>query len=153
MILSGLRNIKITLRVCANRMITRTPNESDENLIYNSLLDVNLPKINANHLQIFRSIIDDIFPKSKSKDKDYKWIRDIFESECIEKNYQPIDSQYRKLLEAYESLENRPGLMLIGNPYTGKSFILQTLIKVMAQEKGISSNDIECGNFHIIFHL
>lgn len=140
-----MRCIKISLRVCASRLISRASDESDEHIIYNSLLDVNRPRINAEHLNTFQSIIDDIFPNAKCRFKNYNWIRDIFDKMCIEKNCVPIETQYKKLLEAYESIEYRPGLLLVGNPYTGKTFILQMLAMVMAQQKCIDLNDIEIG--------
>lgn len=140
-----MRNIVIALQVCANRLITETYQDSGEELIYQSLLNVNLPMINDAYLPIFQGIINDIFPKANRKPKETGWIQEIFNKMCFDKQFQPINAQYQKLLEAYECINYRTGLMLVGNPYTGKSFILQTLAKVVATERGIDENDIDIG--------
>lgn len=142
-----MRNIIIALRVCANRLISETSKDSDKNLIYQSLLDVNLPKISVANLPIFEGIIDDIFPNVNPRPKEVVWIQEIFNKMCLDKQFQPIKAQYQKLLEVYESIKCRTGFMLVGNPYTGKSFILQTLAKVVAAERGIDGNGMEIGGY------
>lgn len=140
----GLRGLKIVLRVSANRLLTH-PNESEENLIYRSLLDVNTPKIKANDMPLFKSIIDDLFPKSTAEEKTYNWLREAFEHNCSVKQYQPIETLYEKLVETYEMSRYRQGVMLIGNPYTGKSFVLKTLTDVVIAENKLQNNDMDIG--------
>lgn len=98
-------------------------------------------------MPIFHGIIKDIFPKANPKPKEVGWIQEIFNKMCLDKKFQPNKAQYQKLLEAYECINSRTGLMLVGNPYTGKSFILQNLAKVVAAERGIDENDMEIGGY------
>lgn len=138
--------MKIALRVSANRLLTHL-NETEENVIYRSLLDVNIPKIHPNDIPLFKSIINDLFPNAISEEKmiGYDWLRETFERRCNEKKYQTVESLYRKLVETYEMSSYRQGVMLIGNPYTGKSFVLQTLIEAMKSKEQLESNEMDLG--------
>lgn len=140
----GLRGLKIALRVSANRLLTET-NVTEENLIYRSLLDVNLPKINSQDITIFKRVINDLFPNAITGEKNYEWLRQEYERRCKEKDYQPVESLYRKLVESYEMSGYRQGLMLIGNPYTGKSFVLRTLIDAIKSMKQLVNDDMDLG--------
>lgn len=139
-----MRGLKIVLRVSANRLLTH-PNESEENIVYRSLLDVNTPKINAKDMPLFKRIAGDLFPKSTSDEKNYDWLRKPFERNCIEKQYQPVETLYKKLIETYQMSKYRQGLMLIGNPYTGKSFILKTLIDATIAKNNLQNNQMDIG--------
>lgn len=142
--ISGLRALKIVLRVSANRLLAH-PNETEENLVYRSLLDVNTPKINAKDMPLFKSIVNDLFPNSTSDENNYDWLREPFERNCIEKHYQPVETLYKKLIETYEMSKYRQGLMLIGNPYTGKSFTLKTLIDATIIKNNSQNNKMDIG--------
>lgn len=144
MFVLGLRGLKIVLRVAANRLLKHF-NETEENLIHRTLLDVNLPRINQQDIPLFTSIINDLFPNANSEEKEYDWLRDAFERKCNEKNYQPVKSLYKKLVESYEMSGYRQGIMLIGNPYTGKSLVLHTLIDAVKSKHQLESSDMDLG--------
>lgn len=139
--------MKIALRVSANRLLAQL-DETEENVIYRSLLDVNLPKIHPNDIPLFKSIINDLFSNAISEEKNYNWLRETFERGCNEKDYQPVESLYRKLVETYEMSGYRQGVMLMGNSYTGKSFVLRTLIEAMKSKEQLESNEMDLGNFY-----
>lgn len=108
-------------------------------------MDVTLPKLNSADVTIFESIIGDLFLCSISTEKDYSLLRESFIAICNEKNLQPIDSLYGKLIETYEMMSIRHGIMLIGNPYTGKSTVLQILAKTLEMMFKNESNCFEIG--------
>lgn len=109
-----------------------------------------MPELNPCDLPLFNSIIEYLFPKATPDNKNYNWLREIFEQKCNEKGFEPIDCLFRKLIEAYELSSYRNGVLLIGNPYAGKSFVLRTLIKAVASRKKLSSDDMEIGNYCIL---
>lgn len=111
---------------------------------------MNLPKIHPNDIPLFKSIINDLFPNAISEEKNYDWLRETFERKCNENNYQPVESLYRKLIETYEMSGYRQGVMLIGNPYTGKSFVLRTLIEDVKSKEQLESNEMILG-MHAFF--
>ncbi|XP_031627371.1 dynein heavy chain 12, axonemal [Contarinia nasturtii] len=139
----GLRSLKIALRISANRILAQ-PDEIEENLIYQSLLDVNLPKINPKDVPLFKSIVSDLFPKAISRESNtYDWLREAYERKCSDNNYQPVEALYRKLIETYEMSVFRQGVMLLGNPHTGKSFVLKTLIDAIKLKHQLDNNNMD----------
>lgn len=94
-------------------------------------------------MSFFKSIVSDLFPKAISKElANYDWLREAFDRKCSENNYQPVELLYRKLIETYEMSTYRQGVMLLGNPFTGKSFTLKTLIDAMKIKHQIENMDI-----------
>lgn len=130
--------------MAANRLLTYS-NQTEENIVYQSLLDVNIPKINPTDMPLCKSIIDDLFPNESLEEKNYNWLQEAFERKCNEKTYEPIEKQYRKLIEIYEMSGHRQGVMLIGNPYTGKSFILKTLIDAIKTKNQLENHEMDFG--------
>lgn len=140
----GLQSVKTVLRVSANRCLLE-PDETEENIVYRSLRDIIVPAIKPNDLSLFSSIIDDLFPKANSNNSYYVWLRDTFERKCDEYGYEPVDEVYKKLLEVYEMSVYRKGIVLMGNPYTGKSFVLKTLAAAIAAKHRINVNELDIG--------
>lgn len=114
-------------------------------MIYKSLLDVNTPKISTKDMPIFKSVIDDLFPNVSIEETKHDWLKSAYEQRCIEKDYQPVESQYRKLVEINDMSGYRQGIMLVGNPYTGKSFLLKTLTDAIVAKNNLSNGDIDLG--------
>lgn len=136
--------MKLVLRLSANRLLLE-PEEIEENLVYQSLRDIIVPGIKANDLLLFNSIIDDLFENTNRSHGNYKWLRDTFEQKCNESGYEPVDLVYKKLCEVYEMSVHRKAVALIGNPYTGKSFVLKTLAAAIAAKNQIDVNEMDIG--------
>lgn len=142
--------MKIFLQVAANRLILIQTNETEESIIYKSLLDVNTPKINTKDMPMFKSVIDDLFPNVSIEETTHDWLKKAYEQRCIEKDYQPVESQYRKLVEINDMSGYRQGIMLVGNPYTGKSFLLKTLTDAIIAKNKLSNGDIDLGMSNLL---
>lgn len=140
----GFQSIKLVLRLSANRLLLES-DEIEENLVYQSIRDIIAPGIKTADLPIFNSIIDDLFPKTSLNDINYKWLHETFEQKCTEYGYEPVDLVYKKLCEVYEMSVHRKAIALIGNPYTGKSFVLKILAEAIAAKNQISVNDMDIG--------
>lgn len=136
--------MKMVLRVSTNRLLLESE-ESEESLVYRSLRDIIVPGIKPKDLSLFNSIIDDLFPQASSINSNYKWLRDIFERRCDECGYEPVDVVYKKLCEVYEMSVYRKGIALIGNPFTGKSFVLKTLAAAIATKHQLDVDEIDIG--------
>lgn len=106
-----------------------------------------MPEINPKDVALFKSILGDLFPRSNVEEKDYGWLRDIFEQKCREHGYEAVDALYQKFVEAYEMSGYRQGVMLVGNPYTGKSFILTSLTDAFAMKNQLNNTDMDLGMF------
>lgn len=138
----GLRNIEIVLQHCAKRISTELSCKTDEDIVYQSLFDINMPKLIEKDEPLFKSIVDSMFPRSALEEKNYDFLRETFECKCKEKDYQAIASLFDKLIEVYELLISRHGLILVGNPYTGKSFVLRVLVDSMAKKHNLCTDDL-----------
>lgn len=134
----------MVLRVSANHLLLE-PDEIEENLVCRSLRDIMVPGIKTTDLSLFNSIVDDLFPQIKSNNSNYKWLRDRFEQNCEECGYEPVDAVYKKLCEVYEMSVYRKGIVLVGNPYTGKSFVLKTLTAATAAKHGLNIDEMDIG--------
>lgn len=141
--------MKIALRVAANRILTES-DETEENLIYRSLLDVIVPEINPIDLPLLISIIDDLFLKPKTNNNTYEWLREIYVKKCNERRFEPVECQFKKLIEAYEMSAYRRGIMFIGNPYTGKSFVVKTLIDAIGAKNQLGDCDMDLGELLVL---
>lgn len=134
----------MVLRLSANRFLLE-PEASEESIVYQSLRDVLIPAIKPNDLLLFNSIIDDLFPKTNCNNTNHKWLRETFEKECNESAYEPIDLVYNKLCEVYEMSVHRKAIVLVGNPHTGKSFVLRTLAAAIAAKNQMNANEMDIG--------
>lgn len=94
---------------------------------------------------MFKSVIDDLFPNVSIKETTHDWLKKAYKQRCIENDYQPVESQYRKLVEINDMSGYRQGIMLVGNPYTGKSFLLKTLTDAIIAKNNLSNGDIDLG--------
>lgn len=126
-------------------MQTRLETDPESKLVYQSLLDVNLPKLSPTDMPTFISIIEDLFPGLSPDGKSYDWLRETFELQCKDRNFQPVNALFTKVVETYEMMSVRQGLMLIGNPYTGKSFVLSVLANALIASKRVDAADVDCG--------
>lgn len=140
----GFQSVKLVLRLAANRFLLE-PDAIEENLVHQSLRDIVVPGIKPKDLPLFNSIIDDLFPKINFSDTNHKWLRDTFQNECDKSGYEPIDLVYKKLCEVYEMSVHRKAIALVGNPYTGKSFVLKTLAAAIAAKNQITANEMDVG--------
>lgn len=116
-----------------------------------SLLDVNvvendvmvqiacnniLPKLVADDLDIFPSILDEVFPGSKVTDMKDDMLYEAIESICDLMSYVLDDRWAQKILQLKEVLEMRHGVMLVGPSGTGKSSALKVLIRSLEKIDG-----------------
>lgn len=138
--------------VAANQILSE-PDETEENLIYKSLHDVIRPGINPMDLNLYNSIINDLFPKTNTNKNtnDCDWLREIFVQKCTVNGYEVVEAQFKKVIEVYEMCSHRKSIMFVGNPYTGKSFVLKTLIDAVAQKNQLKDCEIDIGE--IVFLL
>lgn len=139
--LIGLRNLKIVLRSCFKRRY-ENPMELDDVLIQRSLVTVLLPILRAPDVAIFNEIMKDLFPSVESMNSNNVLLRQAFNEWCSTEQLQPINRLYEKLIETYESMSTRHALMLIGNPWTGKSTTLRILGKALSASCGDSEMEI-----------
>lgn len=134
----------MVLRLSASRFLLE-PEASEESLVYQSLREVIVPAIKPSDMHLFNSLIDDLFPKQNCRNTNHKWLRDTFENECNASAYEPIELVYKKLCEVYEMCMHRKAIALVGNPNTGKSFVLKTLAVAITSKDQMTAVEMDIG--------
>jgi dynein heavy chain len=116
----GMRAVKSVLN--AARRIKRTEVERDEDqLLLRALEDVNVPKFVKEDIQLFRNIISDLFPTTERPRIDYSDVLEKVDISCSNNNIIPTDSFKQKIIQLYDTLQVRHGLMLVGPAGGGKT--------------------------------
>lgn len=140
--------MKIVLRSCFKRKY-ENPTDSDEALVHRSLVDVIQPILRSAAVPIFNGLINDLFPLVASRKSRNVSLRQAFVEWCAREKLQPIDRLFEKLFETHETISTRHALMLIGDPYTGKSTILRILAKTLSASTGNSDVEIGMGEIEL----
>lgn len=132
----------LVLDLCQSRMPEQCATKSDIQILYQALFDVNLPKLNAKDEPAFKCMVDDMFGCIDLPAKNVDFLREAFDAKCVARNCQPIDSVYEKVVEVYELSTTRHGLILVGHPVTGKSFVLDVLADALAKKLELDADGI-----------
>jgi len=116
----GMRAVKTVITAAGN--LKRKEPEADELiLLLRALQDVNIPKFLAGDLPLFGGIISDLFPGKQRPELDYGALISVMEETIDKHGLQPHPWFMGKVVELYEMIVVRHGLMLVGPTGGGKS--------------------------------
>lgn len=135
----GMRAVKTVITAAGN--LKRAEPDADEMvLLLRALQDVNIPKFLEMDLPLFEGIISDLFPGKKRPDLDYGALMRTMKEEICNFGLQPIKFFITKVIQLYEMIIVRHGLMLVGPTGGGKSRNLHVLEETLGSLKnqGIS---------------
>ncbi len=96
-----------------------------------------LPKLVAGDLDIFTSILEDVFPGSEVTKMEDETIKDKLDEICKTNHYTPSEQWIQKILQLKMVIEMRHGVMIVGPSGVGKSSALKTLIKSLEEQDGV----------------
>jgi dynein heavy chain len=130
----GMRAVKAILTACGNLKM-KYPDEDEEILALRALNDVNLPKFTSNDIPLFKGITSDLFPGVNLPEIDYGILLVSIENACEELKLQPTEEFKSKCIQLYETICVRHGLMLVGQTYSGKTQVINTLQKALSSVK------------------
>lgn len=131
----GLNMLKVTLTTCGQLKLAH-PTEVEDELVARSLIDVNLPKMAPAHVPIFNGIISDVFPDllnagEEIAREDFNDMKNVFIEVCKSRNLQPVDALFEKMVQMFEIMNVMQGVVLIGDPFAGKSVTIKLLASIM----------------------
>jgi dynein heavy chain len=118
----GMRAVKSVLNAARRLKRTETDKPEDQ-LLLRALEDVNVPKFVKEDIPLFRNIISDLFPRTTRPKIDYGDLLNQVDLVCESSQYNLISSQAfkDKIIQLYDTLEVRHGLMIVGPVGGGKT--------------------------------
>lgn len=128
----GMRAVMAVLRAAGNLKRSNSDQPEDE-LTLRAIVDVNEAKFLHTDMQLFRGIVSDLFPNVQLTPTDYNLLYGSIRSVASAKSLQSTDYFLQRCVMLYEMVRVRHGLMLVGQPYSGKSSSYQCLAAAMTK--------------------
>jgi dynein heavy chain len=75
--------------------------------------DVNVPKFTTNDLPLFKGITTDLFPGTVLPQPDYALLLRFIKGACLAANRQAKDEFLKSVIQLFETVQVRHGLMLL----------------------------------------
>merc|ERR1719272_78357 len=109
----GMRAVKSVL-VMAGSLKRSRLGQTEAQVLLTALRDSNLPKFLTDDAILFKAILSDLFPGIELEDHDYGSLQTTIEFCCEEKGLTPSEPQVHKIIQFYETMVVRHGVMLVG---------------------------------------
>eukprot|EP00116_Pleurobrachia_bachei_P000174 sb/3460436/ len=122
----GMRAVKSVL-VMAGSLKRSNPDKREDVVLLRALRDSNLPKFLHEDTILFQAILQDLFPGLEIPEHDYGVFKTTIEGCTVAKKLQPKDCVTKKVIQLFETMEVRHGVMLVGPTGGGKTSAYQIL--------------------------
>jgi len=122
----GMRAVKSVL-VMAGQIKRANPKLSEDIVLIRAMRDSNVPKFLKEDLPLFNAIIKDLFPGVETPVQEYGALIEAIREVMGHKQMEPEEVQIGKIIQIYETMNVRFGMMVIGQTMTGKSASIQAL--------------------------
>jgi len=141
----GMRAVRSVINA-AGLLKRAEPDMDEQQLLLRALRDVNVPKFLKDDLPLFENIISDLFPDIERPQINYGDLLDGIKRACAKHNLQPTDPFIQKVLQLYDTIQVRHGLMIVGPTGGGKTAnykVLQDAMGILAKENKGSFTKVE----------
>ena len=122
----GMRAVKSVL-VMAGSLKRSNPDKREDVVLLRALRDSNLPKFLHEDTILFQAILQDLFPGVEIPEHDYGVFSTTIEQCTLNKNLQPKDCVVKKVIQFFETMQVRHGVMLVGPTGGGKTACYEIL--------------------------
>jgi dynein heavy chain len=127
----GMRAVKSVL-VMAGQMKRANPTLSEEVVLIRSLRDSNLPKFLAEDVPLFKGILQDLFPGVTVPAQNYGALTKAIVTEIEKRGLTPIQAQIDRIIQLYDTMRVRHGVMIVGPTGGGKTVCYEVLAEAMS---------------------
>ena len=130
----GMRAVKSVL-VMAGSLKRENPDISEDVTLIRALRDSNLPKFLYDDVPLFQGLISDLFPGVVIPEVEYGMLQTAIERQLSLAGLQPVPAYVAKVIQLFDTMLVRHGVMVVGSTLTGKTMCLQGLQKALSQLK------------------
>lgn len=129
----GMRAVKSVLVMAGQlkRKSTVQGEEEEQLLLIRAMRDSNIPKFLEQDLPLFRAIISDLFPSVVVPFIDYGDLQVAIEAALVNQKLQVVPTFVTKILQLFETMLVRHGVMTVGATMTGKSTCAAVLAEAL----------------------
>lgn len=121
----------------------------ESQLLLRALRDVNVPKFLKDDLPLFENIMLDLFPGIKKPEANYGGLFKSLNNSCEHFNLQPAEIFITKIIQLYDTIQVRHGLMIVGPTGGGKTMnykVLQHAMSALAGQDAFTKVFVDCLN-------
>ena len=130
----GMRAVITIIKAAGNLKRSRSADPEDV-LVLRAINQSNMPKFTAEDIPLFMGITHDLFPDSVLTERAEGAIADVLDKCIVELNLLPKAEFKKKVLQLYDTVMVRHGLMLVGNAISGKSTVINVLYEAVSYVK------------------
>ena len=100
-------------------------------VLHQALIAVSQPKLVPADLQLFQGLMRDLFGDVQAEELEPELLRRLVVEEVERRGLQATEGFVGKVLQLYDSIRIRHGVMIVGQPYAGKTRAIQVLSSVL----------------------
>eukprot|EP01065_Artemidia_motanka_P041381 TRINITY_DN5358_c0_g5_i2.p1 TRINITY_DN5358_c0_g5~~TRINITY_DN5358_c0_g5_i2.p1 ORF type:complete len:1991 (+),score=712.52 TRINITY_DN5358_c0_g5_i2:84-6056(+) len=130
----GMRAVKSIL-VMAGQLKRGSPNDEEDMLLIRAMRDSNIPKFLRDDTVLFQALIRDLFPSVEIQEVSQELLEQFIRESLKTNGHQVVDSFVTKVVQVYDTMVVRHGMMTVGDTDTGKTTILETLKEALTNLK------------------
>lgn len=110
-----------------------SPDQDEDITVLRAISVCNIPKFIKEDLDQFNGIISDLFPRTENAPQQYDLLKHFIKEAIAASNLERNEEFETKILQLYETVQVRHGLMLVGAPMGGKTTVSRTLADALSR--------------------